>query len=194
MTPLAIAPYLGVLVAAAVEGEVVFVGASALVASGYLHPVGVVIAGALGGAIGDQVVYFAIRAGASRWLARAAEDRPRAGLLAWVRRHQSLAAFAVRFAPGLRITLTAVCATAAVGPWRFCAVNAVSAVMWAVAVMGAVAYGGPRVLSAAGLGPRLSAMLVAVSALAVLATLAPWLRRALEQGRGIGARKVVAEP
>ena len=65
---------------------------------------------------------------------------------------------------------------------------------WATAVMGAVAYGGPLLLSAAGLGPRLSAALVAVSALAVLASLAPWLRRVFEKGRDLGVEKAVAEP
>ena len=194
MTVLTITPYIGVIVAAAVEGEVVFVAASALVASGYLHPIGVLLSGALGAALGDQVVFFAIRAGASRWLARAATDRPRDSLQIWVRRHQSIAAFAVRFVPGFRITLTALCATAGVSASRFCAANTASAFLWALVVMAAVAYGGPRVLSAAGLGPRVSATLIAVSALFILATLAPLLRRRLAAAPGLDAGEVALEP
>ncbi|MEP7117555.1 MAG: VTT domain-containing protein [Acidobacteriota bacterium] len=192
MTVAATAPYFGVLVAAAVEGEVVFVGASALVAFGCLHPLGVMLSGALGAAIGDQFMFFAARAGVSRWLSRS--DRPRSGLLAWVQGHQLMAAFAVRFAPGLRLTLTALCVAAGVSPRRFCIANGVSSLLWAAVVMGAVAYGGPWLLGEAGLGPRFSAVVVAVSALAVLATLTPWLRRVLEQTGGAAARKAVVEP
>ena len=60
--------------------------------------------------------------------------------------------------------------------------------------MAAVAYGGPRVLSAAGLGPRVSATLIAVSALFILATLAPLLRRRLAAAPSLDAGEVALEP
>jgi len=58
-------PYYGVLVAAIVEGEVTYIAAAALVAQGQLHPLGVLISGALGAAIGDQI-FFYVFADASR--------------------------------------------------------------------------------------------------------------------------------
>lgn len=180
MTPLTVAPYLAVMAAAAVEGEVVFVGASALVASGHLQPLGVALAGAVGAALGDQFFFFALRAGATRWLPRVGATQP-GGLLAWVRRYQSLAALSVRFLPGLRITMTALCVGAGMRPWRFCALNAVSAVAWAAAVMSAVAYGGPYLFSRLGLGPFVAPVASALALLAVTAALAPGLRRAVNR-------------
>ncbi len=60
--------------------------------------------------------------------------------------------------------------------------------------MAAVAYGGPRVLAAVGFGPRVSAPLIAVSALIILATLAPLLRRRLAAAPGLPAGEVALEP
>ena len=50
-------PYAAVLVAAIIEGEIAYIGAAALVAQGQLNPFGVLVAGALGAATGDQA-YF----------------------------------------------------------------------------------------------------------------------------------------
>jgi len=47
-------PYLAIFVAAALEGEIVFVTAAILAASGRLNFPGVLVAGALGGSLGDQ--------------------------------------------------------------------------------------------------------------------------------------------
>lgn len=157
MTGLGAFPYAAIALAAAVEGEVVFVGAAALVAAGVLHPLGVLLSGATGAALGDQVFFFVVQANASRWLDARLRGQPHAWtLLAWVRRYQTLTAAAVRFAPGLRITLTALCAAAGMPAWRFCAVNALTAVLWATVVMAAVAYGGPELLTRTGLTPRLA--------------------------------------
>jgi membrane protein DedA with SNARE-associated domain len=53
--------YFAVFLAAAVEGEVVFVAASVLVAMGHLNLVGVFVAAALGGSAGDQFFFYALR-------------------------------------------------------------------------------------------------------------------------------------
>src|SRR2546427_9572893 len=56
-----ILPYLGILVAAAVEGEVVYSGAVVMVFLGRLNPFGVLISGSIGGLGGVQVFFFPAR-------------------------------------------------------------------------------------------------------------------------------------
>ena len=63
-------PYVGVFVATVVEGEVVFVGATVLVHQGRLDPAGVFAAAALGGSVGDQLYFYALRGRLHRWLDR----------------------------------------------------------------------------------------------------------------------------
>ena len=53
--------YIAIFVAAAVEGEIVFVVASAAVAAGRLDAAGVLVAGALGASAGDQFFFHALR-------------------------------------------------------------------------------------------------------------------------------------
>ena len=65
-----------IFLAAILEGEVVFVGASVLVAKGYLHPAGVMVAGALGGAAGDNIWFHALRGRLERWLDRVRGSPP----------------------------------------------------------------------------------------------------------------------
>src|SRR3954471_20399213 len=62
--------YAVIYVAAIIEGEIVFIGAAVLVAAGRLNPVGVMIAGALGAATGDQVFFYALRGRIAGWLTR----------------------------------------------------------------------------------------------------------------------------
>ena len=62
--------YLAILLAAAVEGEVAYVAAAALVAHGVLDPAGVIVAGTFGAAIGDQFYFYLLRGRLARWVAR----------------------------------------------------------------------------------------------------------------------------
>src|SRR5262249_54939163 len=61
--------YLTVFVLAIVEGEVGYVAAATLVAHGRLNAVDVMVAGASGAAIGDQMYFYALRGRLARWLA-----------------------------------------------------------------------------------------------------------------------------
>ena len=63
-----ILPYLGILVAAALEGEVVYSSAVVLVFLGKLNAFGVLISGAVGGWAGDQFYFYAARGPLSKWL------------------------------------------------------------------------------------------------------------------------------
>src|SRR5215468_845972 len=107
--------YLGILVAAALEGEIVFVGAAALVGVGRLDALGVMLAGAAGAALGDQFYFYALRGQLHRWLDRfPAVARRGARLTRRVKRNETLTVLVIRFSPGLRIALSAACAYAGV--------------------------------------------------------------------------------
>jgi membrane protein DedA with SNARE-associated domain len=135
-------PYIGVFVAAIVEGEIVFVGASALAAHGVLDPTGVLVAGALGGSAGDQAYFYvarSLRGRSSTWLARyRGLAHRRDAVVRRVRQHATLMILACRFLPGLRIAIPVACAYAGVRPQRFSSLSVLSSMCWAAAIMGLV--------------------------------------------------------
>ena len=65
-------PYIGILVAAIVEGEIAYIAAAALVAQGQLDALGVVVSGAIGAAVGDQIVFYVVRGRLARWMSTSA--------------------------------------------------------------------------------------------------------------------------
>jgi membrane protein DedA with SNARE-associated domain len=145
--------YLAVFVATMIEGEVVFVGATVLVAQHRLDGWGVFTAAALGGSIGDQIYFYALRGRLRHWLSRfPAWTRRRELILARVRAHTSAMILASRFLPGLRVAIPAACAWADVPPLRFTALSLASGIAWAAAIMGFIAWLGPT--SFAQLGVR----------------------------------------
>jgi membrane protein DedA with SNARE-associated domain len=145
------AAYAAIAIAAAVEGEVVFVAAAALVSQGRLDPLGVILAGAIGASLGDQFYFYVIRGGL-RWLRRSHATESRAARLAQrVRQHEALTIVAIRFSPGLRIALSAACAYAGVAPLKFSALNMLSSLVWATALLFVVAWFGPSFLARLGL-------------------------------------------
>ena len=144
--------YVAIMIAAAIEGEVTFVGAAALVSQGVLSPAAVVAAGATGAALGDQFYFYALRGPLRRWLLRKPALAARSErLIRVVRRHDTLMALAIRFAPGLRIALAAACACAGVRPLKLSLLNAAASLVWAVMVLTIVAYLGPAVFKGFGI-------------------------------------------
>jgi membrane protein DedA with SNARE-associated domain len=144
--------YLGIVAAAMVEGEVTYVAASALVAEGHLNALAVVLAGAAGAAMGDQFYFYLLRRRLTRWVGRfPAIGRRTQRLTGVVKRHQTAMVLLIRFVPGLRIALAAACAYLDVNPLRFSLLNAAAALVWALALLGTVAYAGPAYLSRVGL-------------------------------------------
>ena len=92
--------YAAIYVAAIVEGEVVFVAASVLVAAGQLNALLVMTFGALGAATGDQMFFYAFRGRIAGWLTRSKAIAARhAAIVARVRHRQSLMIMAIRFLP-----------------------------------------------------------------------------------------------
>lgn len=173
-------PYLGIFTAAVVEGEITYIAAAALVAEGRLDPAGVLSAGVLGAAVGDQAYYYAFRGRLARWMARLPSlERAAAPLLRHVRRNDTVMVFMIRFAPGLRIALALACAWAGVSAVKFSLVNFLSSVVWAVALLVLVGWMGPAVLGQFGLAGWKGALLVGLAAFGLLKAFGRHERRTL---------------
>jgi membrane protein DedA with SNARE-associated domain len=144
--------YLAVFVATVIEGEVVFVAATVLVQMGRLDPAPVYLAAALGGSVGDQLYFYALRGRLGSWLDRFPSwSRRRDLILERVRSNASAMILLCRFLPGLRVAIPAACACAEVRPLRFSALSLLSSMGWAAAIMGAVAWLGPASFAELGI-------------------------------------------
>jgi membrane-associated protein len=144
--------YVGVLVAAIVEGEIGYVAAAALVGRGYLNPLAVLVAGAAGAALGDQFYFYLLRGRLRRWVDRHEAIARRGRMLAsHVRRREVAMVLLIRFAPGLRIALAAACAYAGVPPIKYSTLNCLASVVWATTLLVLVAWVGPAALPAIGI-------------------------------------------
>ena len=163
--------YAAIFLAAMIEGEVVFAAAAVMVSAGTLHPLPVIVAGALGAAAGDQLYFYALRGRIQRWFGR---WRPIAArqeaVVSRVRQHQNLMILAIRFSPGLRIAIAAACAYAGVPPIRFSVLNLLSALVWAGILLSVIAWAGPSALTKFGLSGWRAAL---IPALVIL--LAVWI-------------------
>ncbi|HEU4787883.1 MAG TPA: VTT domain-containing protein [Gemmatimonadaceae bacterium] len=172
--------YPAILVAAAVEGEVAYVAACALVAHGRLNAASVILAGATGAAVGDQFYFYLLRRHLMRWVARFPSLQRRAEpLVALVRRHDHAMVLLIRFAPGLRIAIAAACAYANLRPLTFTLLNALAAVVWATALMILVGWFGPTFLSRFGLSGWKGALIVGAAVIVIFRIAGYVERRAL---------------
>ena len=175
-------PYCGVMIAAIVEGDIAYIGAATLVAQGQLNPLGVLVSGAVGAAIGDQAYFYAFRGRLPRWLARYPSlQRKAAPLVDRVRRHDSLMVLLIRFAPGLRIAIAAACAWVNVSPRKFSVLNLLSSFVWAFALLALVGWLGPTYLAQYGLGGWKGALAIGLVIFASLKVLGSYERRAMER-------------
>jgi len=179
-------PYAGILIAAAVEGEIAYIAAAALVAEGQLNALAVMTCGALGASIGDQAFFFAFRGRLPRWVARYPSLQQKAApLVERVRRHASLMVLLVRFAPGLRIAITAACAWVEVSALKFAVLNLLSAFAWAIALLVLVGWLGPAYLAQYGLAGWKGALVVGAAVLGLFKLLGAFERRAMQHRNSI---------
>ena len=160
-----ILPYLGILVAAALEGEVVYSSAVVLVFLGKLNAVGVLISGAAGGWAGDQFYFYAARGPLCNWLNGFPKiARRRRAIQERMHRHATKFILAVRFLPGLRMAIPIACAYAGISPFHFSGLSFLSAMAWASAIMLVIRSLGPTSLSALGIkawwAPAIPAVIV----------------------------------
>ena len=155
--------YLSIFIFAVLEGEVYYSGASAKAVAGELSWPLVVVAGALGGATGDQVWFYVLR-GRLHWLDRYPRlKKYRDFVSSRVHEHETGMVLASRFLPGLRTAIPIACAYAGVRPIKFSLLNLTSALAWAGAIM-LLVRAGSKTLLAIGLnawwGPFIPAAIV----------------------------------
>ena len=155
--------YVGIYIAAILEGEIYYSKVCADAMIGKLSWAGVWCAGALGGAAGDQLWFYVLR-GRIHWLDRFPRLAKYHDIVrARVHEHEELMVLASRFLPGLRTAIPIACAYAGMYPPKFTILNLISAFAWAAAIM-AFVKGGSTTLGAFGLnywwGPFIPAILV----------------------------------
>jgi membrane protein DedA with SNARE-associated domain len=155
--------YLIIVFFAIVEGEIYLSKASADAINGKLFWPFVVIAGAIGGSLGDQFWFYLLRS-RIHWLDRYPRLRAfRDTVMHRVHENETGLVLVSRFLPGLRTAIPIACAYANVRPLKFTALNLLSALAWAAAIMAFVA-GGSSALNAFGLnhwwGPFIPAIVV----------------------------------
>src|SRR5262249_39578211 len=125
-------PYVGILTAAAIEGEVVYVSAVVMATLGRLDPLAVLLSGSVGGWAGDQLWFYAARGRLSSWLNRFEKiARRRRAIQARMQRHATKLILSVRFLPGLRIAIPLACAYSGVSAVQFSGLSFISALGWA---------------------------------------------------------------
>jgi membrane protein DedA with SNARE-associated domain len=162
---MAIYPYLGILTAAAVEGEVVYVSAVVMASLGRLDPLAVLLSGSVGGWAGDQFWFYAARGRLRSWLNRFDKiARRRRAIQQRMQRHATKLILAVRFLPGLRIAIPLACAYSGISAVHFSGLSFISALGWASAIMFVIGWLGPTSLSALGIrawwAPAIPAVIV----------------------------------
>lgn len=155
--------YLSIYIAAILEGEIYYSKVCADAMIGKLWWPAVLVAGALGGATGDNLWFYILR-GRIHWLDRFPFlARHRATVSERVHSHETAIILASRFLPGLRTAIPVACAYANVRPLKFTSLNLISAFGWASAIMLFVKTGS-RTLTAFGLtawwGPLIPAVIV----------------------------------
>ena len=136
----------------------------------------------LGAAIGDQIFFYVFRGRLPRWMARFPSlEQKTTPLLNRVRRHSSLMVLFIRFAPGLRIAITAACAWIDVPALTFSLLNLLSAFVWAIGLLVLVGWLGPTYLARYGLGGWKGAALVGLIILGLFKVLGAWEERAMKR-------------
>src|SRR4030095_2689930 len=117
---MSIYPYVGILTAAAIEGEVLYAGAVGMPTLGRLDPLAVLLSGSVGGWAGDQFWFYAARGRLSSWLNKFEKLAVRRRLLQKpVHQHARKLILAVRFLPGLRIAIPLACAYSGISASQF---------------------------------------------------------------------------
>ena len=187
--PSSLLPYYGILIAAIVEGEIAYIAGATLVAQGQLNPLGLLVAGTLGAAIGDQTYFYLFRGRLPRWVARYPTlERKTAPLIDRVRRRGPLMVLLIRFSPGLRIALAAACAWVGVPALTFSLLNLLSALVWATLLLVVVGWLGPTYLAPYGLAGWKGSLLIGLAVFALLKMLGRYERRTMERRNGASGR------
>jgi undecaprenyl-diphosphatase len=143
--------YIPVFLFPIIEGEIYYIAMCVAASQGKLAWQGVLIAGALGGATGDQFWFYLLR-GRIHWLDRYPwMARHRDAVVHRVKDNEKLILLISRFLPGLRTAIPIASAYAGVKPLHFSLLNLTSAFLWASAIMLVVTKLGPGAMERLGL-------------------------------------------
>jgi membrane protein DedA with SNARE-associated domain len=143
--------YIPVFLFPIIEGEIYYIAMCVAASQGKLAWQGVLIAGALGGATGDQFWFYLLR-GRIHWLDRYPwMARHRDAVVHRVKDNEKLILLISRFLPGLRTAIPIASAYAGVKPLHFSLLNLASAFLWASAIMLVVTKLGPGAMDRLGL-------------------------------------------
>ena len=154
--------YVPIFLFAILEGEIYYITMCVAVAAGKLNWAGVLAAGALGGATGDQIWFYLLR-GRIHWLDRYAwMARHRDAVVHRVKNNQNLILVISRFLPGLRTAIPIACAYGGVNPFHFSSLNLLSAFLWASTIMLVVTKLGKEVMDTLGLHDWWGALIPAI--------------------------------
>ena len=130
--------YIATFVGTLAEGETLLILSGLAAHRGYLSFPGVVLVGALGGALGDMAFFLLGRHFGADLLARFPRFAPAADRVhAMIERHPAAAIVAVRFMYGLRTAGPAIIGTTRVPFVKFALLNAVGAIGWSACWVGA---------------------------------------------------------
>ena len=156
--------YIPIYIAAILEGEIYYITMCVAAAAGRVDWRGVLVAGALGGATGDQLWFYVLR-GRLHWLDRYPwMAKHRDAVVHRVKDNEKLIILISRFLPGLRTAIPIACAYAGVKKLHFSLLNLTSAFLWASTIMLVVTKLGPSAMERLGLkgwwGPIIPAVLV----------------------------------
>jgi membrane protein DedA with SNARE-associated domain len=145
-------PYLGILAAAAIEGEFVYSGAVVAAMLGKLDAFGVLVSGWIGGWAGDQFWYYAARGPLRSWMNRFENIAMRRRAIEQrMQIHASKLILGIRFLPGLRIAIPVACAYSGISAIHFSGLSLISAFAWAGSIMLAIRTMGFSSFSSLGL-------------------------------------------
>ncbi len=143
--------YVPIYLAAIIEGEIYYITMCVAAAAGKLQWEFVLLAGALGGATGDQFWFYLLR-GRIHWLDRYPwMARHRDAVVHRVKDNKILILLISRFLPGLRTAIPIASAYAGVNPLQFSLLNVASAFLWASTIMLVVTKLGPSAMERLGL-------------------------------------------
>ena len=143
--------YVPIYIAAILEGEIYYITMCVAAAAGRIDWRGVLVAGALGGATGDQLWFYVLR-GRLHWLDHYPwMARHRDSVVHRVKDNQNVVLLISRFLPGLRTAIPIACAYAGVKRLHFSLMNLTSAFLWAGTIMLVVIKLGPSAMERVGL-------------------------------------------
>ena len=155
--------YLPIYIAAIIEGEIYYITMCVAAAAGKVAWEGVLVAGALGGATGDQLWFYVLR-GRLHWLDRYPwMARHRDAVVHRVKDSQNLMLVISRLLPGLRTAIPIACAYAGVKPLKFSSLNLLSAFIWAGSIMLVVTKLGPSFVTTSMIVPAQRNALIRLS-------------------------------